>query len=382
MLLWFLFAVATVLGVLLVIWPLTRPPPGSSDRPTGLEVLQDQLRELDGEVERGQIEAGEAEGARTEISRRLLSAAQQQEARPPAPDPRSGGARAATLLVAAVSIPALSVALYLMVGSPQLPGKPFRERADIPVEQQQVGQLIARIEKHLLDQPDDVRGWTVVAPVYMRLRRYGDAANAYERILALSGRTAPMLAAYGEALVLGDEGLVRASSYKIFTEALSLDALEPKSQFYLGLAELQDGRPDVAVRRWRALMERLPEDTPWRDALAEQLRQAEARLAPADKDTPARAPALSREQMDAGRSMSPMDRQAMIEGMVERLAKRLEQDGDDIDGWLRLARARVVLGRRAAAGEALARAEKIFARDSEALAKIRSLREQLDMPQG
>ena len=34
----------------------------------------------------------------------------------------------------------------------------------------------------------------------------------------------------------------------------------------------------------------------------------------------------------------------MIRGMVERLAARLQQDGSDVDGWIRLVRSYMVLG--------------------------------------
>ena len=43
---------------------------------------------------------------------------------------------------------------------------------------------------------------------------------------------------------------------------------------------------------------------------------------------------------------------AMIEGMVASLAKRLESEPDDVDGWLRLIRSYVVLGRAEDAADA------------------------------
>ena len=56
--------------------------------------------------------------------------------------------------------------------------------------------------------------------------------------------------------------------------------------------------------------------------------------------------------------MSESERQAMIEGMVERLANRLADAPEDPDGWLRLIRARLVLGQdeqaRADLGSAIA----------------------------
>ncbi|MCB2133166.1 MAG: c-type cytochrome biogenesis protein CcmI, partial [Rhodobacteraceae bacterium] len=51
----------------------------------------------------------------------------------------------------------------------------------------------------------------------------------------------------------------------------------------------------------------------------------------------------------AAQEMSADDRQAMIRGMVDGLAQRLAEDPDDLEGWHRLIRARVVLGEGAAA---------------------------------
>jgi cytochrome c-type biogenesis protein CcmH len=54
--------------------------------------------------------------------------------------------------------------------------------------------------------------------------------------------------------------------------------------------------------------------------------------------------------------MSPAERQAMIRGMVDRLAARLDANPDDAEGWQRLARAYAVLGETEKAEAAAARA--------------------------
>ena len=48
----------------------------------------------------------------------------------------------------------------------------------------------------------------------------------------------------------------------------------------------------------------------------------------------------------------------MIGGMVDRLAARLKQNGDDVDGWLRLVRAYMVLGQIDKAKQAIADARQ------------------------
>lgn len=65
--------------------------------------------------------------------------------------------------------------------------------------------------------------------------------------------------------------------------------------------------------------------------------------------------------------MKPEDRNQMIRGMVARLADRLKQDGNDVDGWERLLRAYMVLGERDKAHNAAADARKALASDPDKL---------------
>jgi cytochrome c-type biogenesis protein CcmH len=72
--------------------------------------------------------------------------------------------------------------------------------------------------------------------------------------------------------------------------------------------------------------------------------------------------------------MNGNDREAMIRGMVERLATRLKQNGDDIDGWLRLVRAYTVLGDREKAKSAAADARQAVTNNA---GRLRQLNEGL-----
>ena len=79
---------------------------------------------------------------------------------------------------------------------------------------------------------------------------------------------------------------------------------------------------------------------------------------------------LSSEAMAAAKDMNEADRGAMIRGMVDRLATRLKQNGDDVEGWLRLVRAYMVMGERDKAASALADARQAVANDAERLRQL------------
>ena len=66
------------------------------------------------------------------------------------------------------------------------------------------------------------------------------------------------------------------------------------------------------------------------------------------------------------------DRAAAIRSMVDGLASRLESAPNDVDGWSRLMRSRVVLGEKDVAESALRKALDVFKDDAAASNRIKS----------
>lgn len=100
----------------------------------------------------------------------------------------------------------------------------------------------------------------------------------------------------------------------------------------------------------------------------------------AGDDAPA-APGPTAEQMQAAQEMSADDRQAMIQGMVERLADRLAEEPDDYDGWMRLGRAYGVMGNTAGAVDAYGNAVRVRPGDAETRLRY-AIAVQEDSPDG
>jgi cytochrome c-type biogenesis protein CcmH len=356
MTLWFVFALMTVAAIFAVLWPLGR---GSTAPAGGSEavVYRDQLAEIDRDVSAGLIGVLEAEAARVEISRRLL-AATDSELKVPA---RSNiGLRRVSAIVALVGLPLAAVTFYLAFGSPRLGDFPLASRVRTADVNQPLDNMVAQVEAHLEKNPTDGRGWTVLAPVLARLGRYQDAVRAYRNVVTYAGDSAERRSDLGEALALAAGGVVTAEAKAEFERAVAQDANEPRANYFLGLAAEQDGRQTDAAAIWQGLLARAPADAPWRPLV-------EAALA---RVGVAAAPALSSDAMAAAKDMNEADRGAMIRGMVDRLATRLKANGDDVEGWLRLMRAYMVMGERDKAMGALTEARQAVAGDSERLRQL------------
>jgi cytochrome c-type biogenesis protein CcmH len=356
MTLWFVFALMTAAAIFAVLWPLGhgRRPQNEGSEAT---VYKDQLAEIDRDVAAGLIGSMEAQAARVEISRRLLAATD----RPRDPPIASNiSLRRSAAVLALVGIPVVAVALYIPLGSPRLADFPLAERMRAPDATQPLDNLVAQVEQHLEKNPTDGRGWNVLAPVLARLGRYDDAVRAYRNSITYNGESAERRADLGETLTGAAGGVVTSEAKAEFERAIALNADEAKASYFLGLAAEQDGRPAEAASIWRAMLAKAPPAAPWRPLV-------QAALSRVGGST---APVLSDGAMAAAKDMSEADRGAMIRGMVERLASRLKQNGDDVDGWLRLVRAYMVMGDRDKAKGALSDARQAVANDAERLRQL------------
>jgi cytochrome c-type biogenesis protein CcmH len=356
MTLWFVLALMTAMAIFAVLWPLSRtgvPQHDASD----VVVYKDQLAEIDRDTAAGLIGGAEAEAARLEISRRLLAAADNWRDPPLTSNTRL---RRSAAIVALIGLPIAAVAIYLPLGSPRLGDFPLAERARAPDGAQPLENLVAQVETHLEKNPTDGRGWTVLAPVLVRLGRYDDAVRAFRNSIAYNGDSAERRADLGEALAAAAGGVVTSEAKAEFERAVALNADDVKAGYFLGVAAEQDGRAGDAASIWRTMLARAPADVPWRPLVQAAL----ARVSGAS------APALSDDATAVAKDMNEADRGAMIRGMVERLAGRLKQNGDDVEGWLRLVRAYIVMGDRDKAKSALGDARHAVANDAERLRQL------------
>lgn len=362
MTLWLAFALMTAAAIFAVLWPLSRrvEARGGSD----LAVYRDQLDEIGRDRAAGLIGEAEAEAAKVEVSRRLIAAADAAGTEPAVTGPAPLWRRRATAIAALVLLPLGAAVFYLSLGSPQLPGAPLAERMVQQANQNRsIASMVSQVEAHLERNPNDARGYEVLAPVYMRLGRFSDAVNARRKVIALAGETAQRQSDLGEALAAASNGIVTEEAKGAFDKALKLDGNELKARFFLGIAAEQDGDRTKAASIWRGMLDGAPADASW----APMVREALARVG---GTPPSATPGPSTADINAAAGMNDEDRSEMVHSMVARLADRLKQNGDDIEGWQRLMRAYIVLGERDKARGAASDAKRAFSGDPEKLKRI------------
>lgn len=409
--LWIVLGALTLAVSVYLLRALVRPGEFAARRGDyDMRVYRRQLDELEQDRLRGVISQTEERAARVEIERRMLQAARDGE---PAVS-GLGRSRLAMGVLLACVVPFAGAALYLGLGRPDLPAQPLAERgviaapsqaragqaAPTPQEQQgmeSVDRMVTSLAQRLEKDPTDYQGWMLLGRSFGVLDKFDEAARAYARAAALpEGFNDPLPhMQLGESLIFTSQGVVTDPARAAFERALAIDPKHPGARFYLALARGQAGDLRGAYQGWLDMARDSPPDAPWLPALYGRLREVArdlgadlasdypqalqdplpaapplAQAAPAPSPAAAApapaAPGPTAEDMRAAAEMSSDDRQAMIRGMVERLAGRMEEDPDNFDGWIRLGRAYGVLGEKDGAVTAYANATRLRPGDAAA----------------
>jgi cytochrome c-type biogenesis protein CcmH len=257
-----------------------------------------------------------------------------------------------------------------------------------------VGTMISKLAERLKTDTTDGEGFRMLGWSYVNTGRPDEAVIAYSTAVKLLPGRADVHAGYGEAIVAVAKDAVTPDAKTQFDAAIKIDPKEPRARFFLALHKAQNGKENEALAEWIALSNESPADLPWQSDLQQRAAKLAAKIgtnidgkfkkaaaAPAAPTTtgsfiPNGPDAVT---LAAADKMPAAERQSMIDGMVEGLAAKLKANPDDIDGWVKLIRSRIVLKDNAKAKDDLNLARKAFASKPDKLAQLNSLAAELGL---
>ncbi|MAM61137.1 c-type cytochrome biogenesis protein CcmI [Maritimibacter sp. UBA3975] len=400
---WMLAALAALFIVMVLGYALFSPARNTARASAefDMEIYRDQLKELDRDLARGVVAPEEAERTRVEISRRLLEAdraAQAQDGAHRAPRAASIAATAGIAVLLGLG----GAYVYSNLGAPGYPDLPLDLRKSLAAETREnrpdqaaaeaempawegpnadvpsdYVTLVEQLRTAVARRPGDIQGLALLARHEAALENYRAAHRAQSRLIEARGEDdvgAQDYADLAELLILAAGGYVSPEAETALTRALNIDPQNGVARYYSGLLFAQTGRPDLAFRMWRTLLENSPTDSPWigpiRAQIGDLARAAGVNYTPREGEDAPRGP--SAQDMENAAEMSEEDRAQMIRGMVDGLSERLASEGGPASDWARLLRALGVLGDTERAQAIWSEAQSRFAEHPEDLEQIRA----------
>ncbi|WP_300514228.1 c-type cytochrome biogenesis protein CcmI [Aliiroseovarius sp.] len=355
-----------VIAVGFVVFPLIR---GGHGAPVAADttpaVLIDQLNEVQRDLDRKLISASEATAAKLEIKRRILAASR----RSPAEETAATGKGNGLMLAAGLFVPVLAIGYYMLMGSPEISSLAYADRQAERAEQQKIYDLTEKLYARLMAEPDGgaSEGWELLGQTLYRLGEYERAIAAYETVTAREDARSATFSMLAEALISAEQGIVTPRAEAAIDRAVELDPDNLAGSFYKSMALAQRGEEATAHDLLLSMLNGAPGYAPWMDTFIAQANQIGEKLGRdavtvadfAEVGGAGAGPTAA--DVAAAGEMSVEDRAEFIRSMVDRLAVRLEENPEDLDGWLRLANAYSVLGEEANAVSALKQAETLLA---------------------
>ncbi len=349
---WIIILAMATLAVM-VLYFYTEKPSTSAIAGSGHDRVfyKARLAEIEQDLKVGRLDAEAMEAATAEEARKLIRLESDL------PEPTVGlnsKTRSAILCCSLLFVPLFSFGFYVSVGAyfPQTLRAAQETASDPSI--QSIADVLEIAEARLAANPSDVKGWVLIAPIYLRLGRADDAVTAYRNALQYSDREPDLLSALGEALVVQASGTVTKEALTMFDEVLGIKPEHIQAGYYSGLASEQNGDIEKAVTTWQLIVDHASGDEPWLPNLKSKISKLSGAA------LLSRTPELSEDAVSQAQEMNAADRNEMINQMVASLAGRLDDDPNDIIGWERLIRSYLVLGRKDEARSAIVKARSHF----------------------
>ena len=253
-----------------------------SDAGSNVAIYKSQRRELDEELARGAINDAEHGAALGELSTRVVDEVPVQ---PPLSNNIVTARARPWWLVAllAVAMPLGAFLLYNKIGAPHVidvagaagvergqaaapGGMPSGQAgasngAEPPMSDKQILAMVDTLAQKMQQNPDDPRGWILLARSQNALGRFAEATAAFERAVTLTPNDPQLLADYADASVMAQQGRFQGKPYALIKQSLKIDPNGMKALALAGTAELRMGNRAASLVHWEKLKTLVPKDS-------------------------------------------------------------------------------------------------------------------------
>jgi cytochrome c-type biogenesis protein CcmH len=272
-------AILAALALAFVLPPLLRARVGRDvDRArANLGVLKDQLAELEADHARGVIADAQYAEIKAELERRVLEDVQAAVTPVAATAVRSRW----PAIAVAVVVPLAAAGLYSTLGDPAALDPALQAASQDPGEGHlsgaQLEQMITSLKQRLEKEPDNAGGWSTLARTYYQMKRFDDAAKAFERLVQLVPDDASVLADYADAAAMAQGRKFDGKPRELVERALKLDPTQWKALAMAGTDAFEQGNFKQAVAYWEQLRSQVPPDAPIAKSISGSIAEARQR---------------------------------------------------------------------------------------------------------
>ena len=395
---WVILSFISIITIIIILWPMvTNRNLDSNEELIAKNFYNKQIEDLERDIDSNLISQDEAEDIKIEINRRLLKSFNSENIVEELNKPQT---LMWSSIIITLGIPFLTLTIYMNLGSPEFKTSDSRE-SNIPIndhpEEKNVNNLISTLSKRLELDQNDIEGWLLLARTYREINNIENSLDVYRKAISFNPNTLPLLAEYGEALVVANNGFVGMDAQTLFYDILRKDMNNARARFYVGLSFSQNGDPKQAIAIWRDLTKDAPPSAPWLSIVRQEMSRvaSEEGIMPMsitpthaltnnfqenkkiEESTENSVPKPDEENylpdVSSIANNFSKDNLKMIQEMVGGLEARLEFGEENYEGWLQLGRSYIVLKNNEKAINAFENASRFMPNEIFPLVQIANL---------
>jgi cytochrome c-type biogenesis protein CcmH len=168
----------------------------------------------------------------------------------------------------------LSAGFYFYLGDAS---RIAEKNAEKPMTQESVEKMVAEFAAKMEKEPDNLKGWAMLARSYRILGHNAEAANAYARAGSFVDSDPQLLADYADVLAANADGNFAGKPQQLINKALALDPNNLLALWLSGTAAFNAQNYKAAVQSWEKLAKQLPPDTDEARAITASIAEARSK---------------------------------------------------------------------------------------------------------
>lgn len=268
------FLISILLLLILVLVLLLRPlffpakDSATSRRQMNAAIYKEELDKLEADRLAGIVDADNYEQAHAEMRQRLFQDTDEAD------DLAVLGSPKKTIIGICLFVVLLSAGFYFYLGDAS---RIAEKNAEKPITQESVEKMVAEFAAKMEKEPDNLKGWAMLARSYRILGRNAEAANAYARAGSFVDSDPQLLADYADVLAANADGNFAGKPQQLINKALALDPNNLLALWLSGTAAFNAQNYKAAVQSWEKLAKQLPPDTDETRAITASIAEARSK---------------------------------------------------------------------------------------------------------
>lgn len=119
---------------------------------------------------------------------------------------------------------------------------------------EKINEMVARLAEKVKANPDDLKGWLMLARSYKTMGRYDEAVDAYAKAEKALVDDPELLSSYAETIAMASGKGLKGKPSALIERALKIDPQYPHALFLAGAAAMEAGDNKKGIAYWEALL--------------------------------------------------------------------------------------------------------------------------------